>query len=150
MAYEFVNVNAFTPNLGQWTSIGNISTVTQNGNVFTLNMAQGGLALQVSILSETCFQVRFNPMPGTNYSVENFYAVVNRNLGPVTVTVTENTSSVLKLDTGQIQIQINLQPYQILVYRNGQLINADMPGYNLVYIPGQSVRTCFGTRLAMT
>ncbi len=145
MSYEFVNVNDFTPNLGQWTSIGNIASYTQNGNVFKLNTAQGGLSLQVSFLSSTCFRVRFNPTVGFNYSVENSYAVVNRNLGPVTLTLTSNTPEALMVDTGEMQVQINLQPYQIQVYRNGQLINADMPSYNLVYIPGQSVIANFKT-----
>ncbi len=139
MAYAFVNVNDFTPNLGQWTSIGRIDSWSRSGNVFTLNPGQAGLALQLSILSPTCFRVRFNPSPNFDYSVENSYAVINRNLGAANVTIVSDTAEELVLATGALTIKIELDPYRILVYRNGQLINADSPSYNLVYIPGQQV-----------
>ncbi len=139
MAYTFVNVNDFTPNLGEWTSIGRIDSWSRNGNVFTLDLDRAGLSLQVSILSPTCFRVRFNPSPGFDYGVENSYAVINRDLGSVNVTVVSQTQQELVLDTGEITMKIELDPYRVLVYRNGQLINADAPSYNLVYIPGQQV-----------
>ena len=62
MSIPFVTVHDFTPNFGQWTPIGNISSVVQTGNVFTLAL-QGGRTLQLSFLSSTCFRVRFNPLP---------------------------------------------------------------------------------------
>ncbi|MDD5271546.1 MAG: glycoside hydrolase family 31 protein [Methylovulum sp.] len=139
MGYSFVTSDNFTPNLGQWTSIGNIASTSRSGNVFTLNTAQNNLAVQISFLSATCFRVRFNPVANANYNIDNSIAVVNRNLGPVNLNVTANTASLLQIDTGTLQVSINLQPYGIKVYRNGQLINQDQPDYNLVYIPGQSV-----------
>ncbi|HTU89159.1 MAG TPA: hypothetical protein VMF69_03585, partial [Gemmataceae bacterium] len=76
MPYTYVDVKNFTPNLGQWTAVGNIAAVARVGNVFTLNLASGGRALQVSFLSANCFRVRFNPDPRTNYAVETSAAVV--------------------------------------------------------------------------
>ena len=139
MGYEFVNVNEFTPNLGHWTGIGDIASHTRDGNTFKLVLSQNNLSLQISFLSATCFRVRFNPTPGFDYSVENSFAVVNRNLGPVTLNVQQDTSNLLVIDTGALTLHVNLRPYQISVYRNGQLINQDQPNYNLVYIPGQQV-----------
>ena len=49
------------------------------------------------------------------------------------------------IDTGQIQVRVDLQPYRIRVFRAGQLICADEPSYNLVYIPGQQVIANFKT-----
>ena len=165
ISYKFVNVNdgvpprdtpgsGFTPATGFWTPLGNITSHTRNGNVFTLNLAAQGpdlaTALQISFLSATCLRVRFNPQPNFGYSVEPSFAVINRNFGPVNLTITQNDSQVLEIDTGAIQVVINLQPFQLQVFRQGQLIHSDLdqfntqqfgnkPGYNIVYIPGQQV-----------
>jgi hypothetical protein len=56
MSIPFVNVDGFTPNLGQWTPVGAISAVTPAGNTFTLAFQSGGRSLQVSFLSPTCFR----------------------------------------------------------------------------------------------
>jgi alpha-glucosidase len=152
--YTFVNVDAFTPATGYWTPVGNIASHTRNGNVFTLNLAAQGpqmaTALQISFLSATCFRVRFNPQPNFNYAIESSFAVVNRNLGPVNLNIVRDDGHVLEIDTGAIQVVIQLQPFQLQVYRQGQLIHSDLdqfntqqfgnkPGYNIVYIPGQQV-----------
>ena len=39
--YPFVNVTGFTPNLGAWTSLANVASLTRQGNQFTLNMSSG-------------------------------------------------------------------------------------------------------------
>ncbi|HEX8823427.1 MAG TPA: TIM-barrel domain-containing protein [Archangium sp.] len=138
-SYKFVNVNEFTPNNEGWTSIGNIATHSRNGNVFTLTAVENAVSTQISFLSATCFRVRFNPAPNFDYSVETSRAVVNRNLGQVNLNVLQDDDQAIVVDTGKIKVEIQLQPYRILVYRGNQLINADPPGKNLVYIPGQEV-----------
>ena len=47
----------------------------------------------------------------------------------------------LVVATGAMRVHVDLQPYRIRVFRpGGQLISADEPVFNLVYIPGQRVR----------
>ncbi len=140
-SYQFVNVTDFTPNQGQWTSLGNWTNFTQNGNSFVLQMNPGPI---ISFLSATVVRVRFNPT--ANYSTDNSYAVVNQNLGAVNLTVTNGTTA-LEIDTGVIRVLINKSPYALSVFRGSQLIHSDIttdsaglpPYYNLVYIPGQEV-----------
>ena len=40
-SYTFVDVTSFTPNLGQWTTLGSWTDFTQNGNSFVLQMNPG-------------------------------------------------------------------------------------------------------------
>ncbi|MBM7116648.1 TIM-barrel domain-containing protein [Archangium primigenium] len=138
-SYMFVNVDAFTPNNDGWTSIGDIAHHSRARDVFTLTTVENALSFQISFLSSTCFRVRFNPAQGFDYSVETSVAVVNRNLGDVNLNVLQDDDQAIVVDTGAIRVEIQLQPYRILVYRGQQLINADPPGKNLVYIPGQEV-----------
>ncbi len=145
MDIPFVTVIDFTPNEGKWTPIGAIASVSRSGNVFTLELAGGGRSIQVSFLSDTCFRVRFSPDVNPDYSVEGSPAVVNRDLGPVNLQIVEDSSARLIVDTGVMQVHIDLQPYRIRVYRDGQLISADEPSYNLVYIPGHKVVANFKT-----
>ena len=56
----------------------------------------------------------------------------------MTLNVTE-TAAAIVIDTTAIRIVINKNPYGVSVFRNGQLIHADTPTYNLVYIPGPAV-----------
>jgi alpha-glucosidase len=149
MSYTFVDVRSFTPNSHMnWIPIGNIASVSRSsaGNVFTLSLADGNRTLQLSFLSNTCFRVRFNPAPQADYKVETSFAVVNRNLGTVNLNIVQNTPEALVVDTGAMQVNVDLQPYRIRVFRRGQLISADEPEYNLVYIPGQMVIANFKTR----
>ena len=132
-SYTFVNVTDFTPNLGQWTSIGNWSSYTRTANSFAPQVNPGPV---ITFLSPTVFRVRFNPT--ANYSTDNSYAVINRNLGTPTLTVTESTTT-LEIDTTVIRVVINKSPYALSVYRGNQLIHADTSSYNMVYIPGQEV-----------
>ena len=136
-SFQYVNVQNFTPNLGQWTSLGGVTGPGQNGNSFTLQMASGPGPV-ITFLSNTAFRVRFNPAPGANLTADISYSVVNRNLGPVNLVVTQSASSI-EIDTGAIRVVINKNPYGISVYRGNQLLHADTPTYNLVYIPGQEV-----------
>src|SRR5580704_10989016 len=136
-SFQYVNVQNFTPNLGQWTSLANVTGPGQSGNSFTLQMSSGPGPV-ITFLSNTAFRVRFNPASGANLANDVSYSVVNRNLGPVTLTVIESASSI-EIDTTVIRVVINKSPYGISVYRGSQLIHADTPTYNLVFIPGQEV-----------
>ncbi|MFJ3483067.1 TIM-barrel domain-containing protein [Pseudomonas sp. NPDC090202] len=146
-SYQFVTPNNFTPNLGHWTAFGNVSSVSQSGNVFLLTAQHNNVSLQLSFLSDTCLRVRFNPAANARYDSDKSYAVVNRELGEVSLNVLQNDQSVLLVDTGYMQVRVNLQPYALQVFRheNGglQLIHSDTTDsnqyYNLVYIPGQEV-----------
>lgn len=143
MTYSFVDVDAFTPNLGQWTAVGDISSWKQSGNLFTLER-DGGYVLLLTFLGPECFRVRFRPVPNPDYSTESSAAVVSRDLGSVSVSV-QNNGDYLCIDTGTITVRLDLKPYRISVYRGTQLICADSPSYNLVFIPGQEVIANFKT-----
>lgn len=134
-SYKYVNVNEFTPNMGQWVSVGNIASFTQSGNTINLQ-PQNGPPLLVSFLSRSMFRVRFNP--AGDYAADNSYAVVNRNFGAVNLNVID-AGPRIEVDTGTIKVVINKSPYGVSVFRGAQLIHADTPDYNLVYIPGQAV-----------
>jgi alpha-glucosidase len=146
MTFSFVSVNDFAPNGGRWTSVGPIASVVRTGNVFVLALPDSPLRLQLSFLSKTCFRVRFNPMPGADYSVETSPAVVTRDLGAVVLSLVEDSDRALVVDTQKMRVHVDLQPYRIRVYRNGQLISADEPAYNLVYLPGQRAIANIKTR----
>jgi alpha-glucosidase len=136
-SFQYVNVANFTPNAGQWTSLGNVTSSGQSGNSFTLGMSAGPGPM-ITFLSNSAFRVRFNPAPGASLTNDISYAVVNRNLGTPSLTVTETGAS-LEIDTGVIRVVVNKNPYALSVYRGNQLIHADTPTYNIVYIPGQEV-----------
>jgi alpha-glucosidase len=148
MDIPFVSVRDFTPNLGHWVSVGAIESVSRSGNVFTLVLGGGARSLQVSFPSPTCYRVRFNPAPNADYTVEISPAVVTRSLAPVNLSVVQNTPRQLVVDTGSMRVQIDLQPFRIRVFRGDQLVSADEPDYNLVYIPDQRVISNFKTRPA--
>ncbi|WP_248802529.1 TIM-barrel domain-containing protein [Pseudomonas sp. MWU13-2100] len=145
--YQFVTTNNFTPNLGQWTPFGNVGAITRASNSFLLSAQNNDVSLQLSFLSPRCFRIRFNPAANASYDTDNSYAVINRDLGPVTLNILQNTQDLLLIDTGALQLRINLQPYALQVFRdNGsgpQLVHSDTTDdnqyYNLVYLPGHEV-----------
>lgn len=143
MSYRFVGVDDFTPNLGAWTPIGRIESVTRNEPAFTLSRGDGR-SVQVSFLGPNAFRVRFQPVTNPDYSRETSIAVVNRNLGPVALDVKDDADR-LRIQTGPTEVSIDLNPFRISVYRGGQLISADAPSYGLVFIPGQTVTANFKT-----
>lgn len=145
MSIPFVTVRDFTPNRGDWTPVGAVGSVTRTDNVFTLALADER-TLQVTFLSARCFRVRFSPLPGADYALETSPAVVNRALGPVDLTLVQDDPEALIIATGAMRVHIDRRPYRIRVFRDGQLISADEPGYNLVYLPGQRVSANFKTR----
>ena len=60
-------------------------------------------------------------------------------LAGLNVTVDQSQASRLVLDTGTLQIRIGLAPFEVSVYRGGQLIHRDAPGRGALYIPGAEV-----------
>lgn len=133
--YAYVNVTGFTPNLGAWTGLADVTGLAQNGNQFTFTMSSGPAPL-LTFLTPGIFRFRFNPAAsyGSDYSV----AVVQQDFGSVAVTMQDAGTKYL-LDTGTIRVEITKAPFSLAVYRGGQLIHADTPSYNVVYIPGQQV-----------
>ncbi|WP_165072896.1 TIM-barrel domain-containing protein [Paludisphaera rhizosphaerae] len=147
MPHQYVYVHSFTPNNGDWKPIGDIVNTRRTGDAIDLDMSTPGMSLRVSFLGPTCFRVRFRPVVTPDYTTETSFAVVERDLtGGVPLSLVVNKGGDhLDVDTGSIQVRINLKPYGIQVFRGGQLISADMPGYNLVYIPFQEVVANFKT-----
>jgi len=133
--YPVIACRDFTPNLGEWTSVGNIAGFTRQGNTLSFQM-QSGSGPILSVLSPSLFRVRFNPT--ANYASDNSYAVVQRNFGPFTVNVND-LGATIEIQTNQLRIVVSKFPYSVSVFRGGQLIHADTQTYNLVYIPGQEV-----------
>jgi alpha-glucosidase len=138
MDINYTSVKDFTPDNGDWTPAGQVTSVTQSGNTFSLGLANGR-SINLYFLSPECFRIRFNPTPGTVYGQQASPAVVQPNLGAVTLTVTENSATQLIVDTGSMTVQVDRQPYRVQVFRGTQLISADTSSYNLVYIPNQAV-----------
>ena len=143
MSYRFVDVDGFTPNLGGWTAMGQIASVSQSGSAFTLSR-RDGYSVQVSFLGPSAFRVRFQPVTTPDYGRETSIAVVNRDLGTASLDVKDDPNQ-LRIRTGSTEISIDLDPFRLRVYRDGQLICADAPFYNLVFIPGQAVTAAFKT-----
>ncbi|HET9256880.1 MAG TPA: TIM-barrel domain-containing protein, partial [Pseudonocardiaceae bacterium] len=143
MSYRFVNVDNFTPNLGGWTTMGQITSVSKSASAFTFSRGDGH-AVQVSFLGPNAFRVRFQPVANPDYRRETSIAVVDRDLGAASLDVKDDPHQ-LRINTGAIEISIDLNPFRLCVYRDGQLICADAPSYNLVFIPGQTVTATFKT-----
>ena len=145
--YVYQEVNGFTPNqkdaFGKytpWQSIGNVVAnpfdTVENSVVFS---ASTGVSVKLYVLGSGAFRIRFNPAPNADYSNNNSYAVVNRQLGQVTPRITSQSPSAWTVDLGDIQVTVNLLPFLVSVYRGSQLIHADTPGQGVFFIPGQEV-----------
>lgn len=146
MDIPFVSVRDFTPNLRQWTPVGTISRVTRAGDAYTLALADGQRSLQISFPSPTCVRVRFDPAPNATYDAPPSPAVVKNPISAVQIVERENSAERLVIETGEMRVEIGLAPYAIRVFRGDQLVSADDPSYNLVYIPGQRVIANFKIR----
>lgn len=136
-AYSFVQVDEFQPNVDGWNQFGNVTSYTLlAGKRSILLTNAAGMAIKLSFLSPTGLRVRFRPQAQPDYSLyDQSYAVVNKQLAPVTLTLSEvdQGGKTLKVDTGTIQVMVGLQPYGMAIYQNGQLITQDTYGKNLVY-----------------
>jgi alpha-glucosidase len=145
MQIDYVSVSDFTPNLSRWTPVGAISATAISGNVVTLTLAEQR-RIQLSFLSDRCFRMRFDPNPAADYAEDYSPAVVETDLGTLALAVTQDDANLLVIETGAMRVEIGKQPYRLSVFRGQQLICADEPVYNLVYIPGQRVVANFKRR----
>ncbi len=132
--FNFVQVNEFQPNVDGWNQIGNVSyQQLDSKNILLTN--ESNYQVKISILSPTAVRVRFNPVQNPDYSSNESYAVVNRDLGTVSPTITElpDNGGTLYIDTGELDIYVGLQPYGISVQKDGEVITEDTFGKNLVW-----------------
>lgn len=132
--FTFVQVNEFQANVpGGWSTVGNVSW-SQSGNTLLLSNAQG-YQVKISFLSPSAFRVRFRPQPNPDYSNDNSYAVVNRDLGTVNIQVTElpDAGGTLQVNTGELLVKIGLAPFGFAVYQNGQLVTQTQYARNIIY-----------------
>lgn len=133
--FDFVQVNEFQPNSTEgWNQIGTIKNYNFKGNDLYLNN-EDDYQVKISFLSETAIRVRFKPVTNPDYSGNESYAVVDRNLGKVSIdhSYLSDNGGTLKVSTGQLDILIGLAPYGISVQRNGQVITEDTYGKNMVF-----------------
>lgn len=134
--YQFVQVDQFQPNVDGWAQFGNVTQYVQIDDRSFLLSNAAGMAVKLSFISPTGLRVRFRPQAQPDYSLyDDSYAVVNKQLAPVTLTVSEidQGGRTLKIDTGTMQVLVGLQPYGIAIYQGGQLITEDTFGKNLIY-----------------
>lgn len=134
--YDFVQVNEFKPNVSGWNEIGKIVKYTKVDAQTLLLENANNMAIQISFLSPQAFRVRFRPTANPDYTLKNdSYAVVNRHLGKVNISLQEVDigGKTLQVDTGEITLNIGLQPYGMAVYKNGLLITEDEYSKNIVY-----------------
>ncbi len=133
--FNFVQVNEFQANSPGWESINEVS-YSQSGNDICLTN-DAGYKIKVSILSPSALRVRFRPEVNPDYSSDSSYAVTNRNLGNVSINVSEvyiNGAKTLKVETGELIIMIGLAPYGLSVQdKNGRVITEDTYGTNLIF-----------------
>jgi len=132
--FNFVQVNEFQPNVEGWSQIGEVSyQKLDDKNILLTN--KEGYQIKISFLSTTAIRVRFNPVMNPDYSKNNSYAVVDRNLGKVAPVITElpDNGGTLHVNTGDLDIYIGLAPYGISVQKNGTVITEDTYSKNIVF-----------------
>ncbi|NIJ46362.1 alpha-glucosidase [Wenyingzhuangia heitensis] len=134
--FDFIQVNEFQPNLEGWNQIGAIKEyLFSNNNKDLLLINENGYQVKISFLSETAIRVRFKPVVNPDYSGNESYAVVNRNLGNVSVNYIElpDNGGTLHITTGQLDIFVGLAPYGISVQKDGKVITEDTYSKNIVF-----------------
>lgn len=133
--YSYVQVDEFQANSPRgWNTIGAITNYNFNGNDLYLNNAQG-YQVKISFLSPLAMQVRFKPEVNPDYNTNESYAVVDRDLGSVTITheYTNDDGGTLHINTGVLDVYVGLAPYGISVQRNGQVITEDTYEKNMIF-----------------
>ena len=133
--FSYVQVNDFQANSSTgWNEIGTITNYDFDGNDLYLNNASG-YQVKISFLSPLAMRVRFKPEVNPDYSGNESYAVVDRDLGSVTIThdYTNDDGGTLHINTGVLDIYVGLAPYGISVQRNGKVITEDTYGKNMIF-----------------
>lgn len=140
MTLSLLTVRQFTPNDSRgWATVGDIAAVNREGATFTLLPASAALQdcpIRLSLLSPTCLRLRFAPRPDAATDHRVSPAVITDSLAPVNPTVIEDSDLALVIETGSLRVAIDRRPYRLRIYRDGQLIHADVEGHNLVFAPG--------------
>ncbi len=138
--FQFVPVNGFTPSVPAWSAVGNIDAVAPDATGRNFLLTFGTRSLLLSVLGPRAFRLRFNPAPAALYDSEYSIAVTTHDLGVAGLVLnTAQSPAQLLINTGTVQIQVNLTPFAISVLRGGQLIHRDMPSEGVLYIPNQEV-----------
>ena len=137
MAYRYVPPDEFTPESRvNWNTLGKVTSWTQEEegvvDKFTLHL-ESSLKVYIYFLSHTMFRVRFNPDPDAPYVKSRSPATETERIEASEIKVEEKNGE-LRLVTNRIEVRVSLQKYALSVYRGGQLIHADPPDYNLVYV----------------
>ena len=137
MAYVYVPPDEFTPESHvNWLSLGKVTNWKQEEegivDKFTLNL-DSGHKVYIYFLSHTTFRVRFNPDPQAPYVKSRSPATETERIEASEIKVKQEDGQ-LKIKTHKVELRITLKKYALSVYRNGQLISADPPDYNLVYV----------------
>ena len=117
--YPIIACDEFTPNLAQWTGVGNVQGFTRQGAVISLQMQQGP-APQLTVLSESLFRLRFNPT--ANYTRDDSYAVINKNFGAFALNVQDQGVSI-EITTQTLRIVITKAPFSLAVFRGALFCN---------------------------
>ncbi|WP_109830044.1 TIM-barrel domain-containing protein [Reichenbachiella versicolor] len=133
--FDFVQVNEFQPNSNTgWNQIGAITDYSFEGNDLLL-VNEAGYQIKISFLSDTAMRVRFKPVVDPDYSGQESYAVVDRNLGSVSIEYTylNDNGGTLHITTGKLDVFIGLAPYGISVQKDGKVITEDTYGKNLIF-----------------
>lgn len=148
MSFPFVSVDGFTPNSPMgWSTIGNIDHVARDATGRRFIFTCGPRSLALEVIGPRAFRLRFNPAPGANYDWESSVSVVNRDLGvaQMQLKVANPRFDMLSIDTGPMQLEIGLAPFEVAVYRPGQLIHRDFPGRGVLYVPNAEVSAVMKT-----
>jgi alpha-glucosidase len=137
-SYRYVRVDEFNPNSAEgWTQFGHVTGCVYDkaDEVFTITGTAAPTApvLKIYILGAAAFRVRFNPTG--DYSMDGSFAVVNKNLGPVNVTVLQNDTEKLSADLGAVRLDVLFNPFTVQVYWKEKLISTDT-AQGLIYVAG--------------
>ncbi len=147
MAYNYVAADNFTPESRiAWQAVSKVTRVIppdpnpsggDTVETFTLEMESGHKIL-ISFLSPLTFRVRFNPQVGAEYPPSRSPATANDRIDITEIThnAEDTEANELRISTSDIEVRVTKSSYALSVYRGNQLIHADLPDYNLVYIPG--------------
>ena len=132
--FKFVQVNEFQPNVDGWNQMGDVTYAKLDNKNFTFTNEEG-YQVKISILSPSAMRVRFKPVTNPDYSNNNSYAVVDRNLGTVSPKVVRlpDNGGTMHISTGELDIYVGLKPYGISVQKDGEVITEDTYGKNLVW-----------------
>lgn len=134
--YQFVQVNAFQPNVDGWQQFGNVTRIVRDGNNAVLLYNAEDYAVRLSMLSSSALRVQFRPQVDPTYEASGrSYAVTDRALGDGAITIQQidRGGPTLQITTSDLQIYVGLEPYGIAIYRDGKLVTQDTYGKNLIF-----------------